>query len=208
MDSLFLIALSFSMSLSLEIKSSTTLDSIIRHYTLQPYTNNSFKTGKLYTINLPASLSGSVHADAIRLRCGSLQRYGASIKEFHLNKGINIRPCLERVILTRQRIESNFSSLYYDNNALSGYELISPILTLAAYSLHGSNTTTIGPITIDFSNATFTENKSKSNILLCARFGVDKKDQVVVTKQVGDNVCGAGRGGEGAGDGDAEGEGE
>ncbi|XP_047983369.1 uncharacterized protein LOC125224066 [Salvia hispanica] len=195
MDSLFLIllslSLSFSMSLSLDIKSSTTLDSIIRDYTLQSYTKNSFKTGKLYTINLPANLSGSVHADAIRLRCGSLQRYGASIKEFHLNKSINIHPCLERVILIRQRIESNFSSLYYDDNALSGYELISPILTLAAYSLHGSNATTIdlGPITIDFSSV---ENKSKSNILLCASFGVDKKD-VVLTKQVGDNVCGAAR---------------
>ncbi|KAG6405726.1 hypothetical protein SASPL_133320 [Salvia splendens] len=196
MDSLFLISLSlslsFSMSLSLEIKSSTTLDSIIRDYTLQSYTNNSFKTGKLYTINLPANLSGSVHADAIRLRCGSLQRYGASIKEFHLNKSINVHPCLERVILIRQRIESkNLSSLYYDDNALSGYELISPILTLTAYSLYGSNATTIdlGPITIDFSSV---ENKSKSNILLCASFGVDKKE-VVLTKQVGDNVCGAAR---------------
>ncbi|KAL1556797.1 hypothetical protein AAHA92_12374 [Salvia divinorum] len=193
MDSLSLIclslSLSFSLSLSLEIKSSTTLDSIIRDYTLQSYTNNSFKTGKLYAINLPANLSAAtVFADAIRLRCGSLQRYGARIKEFHLNKNINIHPCVERVILIRQSIQSNWSSIYYDTAALSGYQLISPILTLTAYSLHGSNATAIdlGPITIDFSNVTLLENKSRSSTL-CASFGTDKK--VVLSNQVGPNVC-------------------
>lgn len=201
--------LSLSLSLpppkaeALDIKSANTLDLLIRDYTMSSYNNNSFKTGKLYVVNLPADLSG-VDVDTIRLRCGSLQRYGARIKEFSLNSGVNVHPCIERVILVRQSVVvgSNWSSLYYRSPELSGYQLISPILGLVGYSV-GSGGGSMSaspaelwtrpgkqkPITIDFSNSTLTTNASRMISPLCVRF--DRDGKVTLSGQERPNVCAA-----------------
>lgn len=206
--SLTLIYLSLSLpppkAEALDIKSTNTLDLLIRDYTMSSYNNNSFKTGKLYVVDLPADLSG-IDVDTIRLRCGSLQRYGARIKEFSLNSGVNVHPCIQRVILVRQSVVvgSNWSSMYYRSPELSGYQLISPILGLVGYSVGNSSSGSISTspaelwlrpgkqklITIDFSNSTLTTNTSRMMSPLCASF--DRNGKVTLSSQERPNVCGA-----------------
>ncbi|KAH6818168.1 hypothetical protein C2S51_001771 [Perilla frutescens var. frutescens] len=181
-----------------EIKSARLLDLLIRDYTFKSYTKN-FKTGKLHRINLPSNLSG-INVDTVRLRCGSLRRYGAAVKEFHLRVGTSVHPCSTRVMIIRQNLGSNWSSLYYDNFELSGYQLVSPVLGLLAYNVGATNTTTIPselgiqagkrPITIDFSKMTANESSSSSSsgiIPLCASFDQDGK--VSLSSQARPNVC-------------------
>ncbi|KAL7111580.1 hypothetical protein ACP275_05G098100 [Erythranthe tilingii] len=170
------------------------LDQIIRDYTFKSYTTNS-KTGKLHAINLPSNLSG-VRVDTIRLRCGSFQRYGAKIQEFRLSSGLNIRPCAERVILVRQNLGSNWSSLYYNSYKLSSaYQLISPVLALLAYTGTGKNVSTIEmpagkkPILIDFSGTELLNGTSSEILIpLCVRFDEDGK--IIFLNRTGpNNVC-------------------
>ncbi|KAL3818137.1 hypothetical protein ACJIZ3_004042 [Penstemon smallii] len=186
---LLLATLQASTTNSQEIKSARLLDLLIRDYTFKSYTKN-FKTGKLHKIHLPSNLSG-INVDSIRFRCGSLYRYGAKINEFHLGIGLDIQPCIKRVVLVRQNLGSNWSSIYYNNYELSGYELISPVLGLLAYNANRKNFTSIQiktgkkPITIDFSNTTLM--KTTSGIIpLCASFDVDGR--VSLSNLVGKNV--------------------
>ncbi|KAI3453635.1 hypothetical protein Pfo_010298 [Paulownia fortunei] len=177
-----------------QIKSARILDLVIRDYTFRSY-NTNFRTGKLHRIDLPANLSG-IDVDTIRLRCGSLQRYGAKVKEFDLGSGVNVHPCIERVMLVRQNLGSKWSSVYYDNYELSGYQLISPVLGLLAYSVGGKNLSTIPselgiqagkkPITIDFSSTTLLNNTS-GIIPFCASF--DQEGKVALSNQARPNVC-------------------
>ncbi|KAL2238156.1 uncharacterized protein LOC105164164 [Sesamum indicum] len=182
------------------IKSARLLDLVIRDYTFRSY-NKNFRTGKLHRINLPANLSG-IQVDTIRFRCGSLHRYGAKIKEFHLDIGTYVHPCTKRVMLVRQNLGSNWSSLYYDNYELSGYQLISPVLGLLAYNVGRTGNTTIPselgiqagkkPITIDFSSTTLL-NTNSGIIPLCASFDQDGK--VTLSNQARHRVCVAKRDG-------------
>ncbi|KAK4422716.1 hypothetical protein Salat_1854100 [Sesamum alatum] len=179
-----------------QIKSARILDLVIRDYTFKSYNKNSFfRTGKLQQINLPANLSG-INVDTMRVRCGSLQRYGARIKEFYLGSGANVHPCIERVMLVRQNLGSEWSSVYYDSYELSGYQLISPVLGLLAYSLADKNYSTIPselgikagkkPITIDFSSTNLLTIASGISPL-CASFEHDGR--VVLSNQTRPNVC-------------------
>ncbi|CAL5442305.1 unnamed protein product [Camellia sinensis] len=193
---------SFS-SISIEaqgIKSALLLDLLIRDYTFQSYNNKYyFKTGMLHTVKLPANLSGiGVHTG--KFRCGSLRRYGAQLNEFHLGIGVIVHPCVERVMIVRQNLGFNWSSIYYDNYELSGYRLVSPVLGLLAYNagddMNFSNPFEVGiladdqnPITIDFSNTTMLINNTMGLIPVCARFEHDGK--VTLANQVSPSVCAA-----------------
>ncbi|XP_059664552.1 uncharacterized protein LOC132310391 [Cornus florida] len=179
------------------IKSARLLDLIIRDLTFRSY-NKYFRTGLLHTVNLPVNLSG-IGVNTVRFRCGSLSRYGARIKEFHLGIGVTVKPCVERVMVVRQNLGYNWSSIYYDNYELSGYQLVSPVLGLLAYNAGDnidfiSNPFEVGiqagknPITIDFSN-TPRSNNTMGLIPLCARFERDGK--VTLANQVMPNVCAA-----------------
>ncbi|KAL7160237.1 hypothetical protein ABFS83_01G079900 [Erythranthe nasuta] len=189
------------------IKSARILDLVIRDYTFESYKTN-FKTGKLHSINLPANLSG-IKVDTVRFRCGSLHRYGAKIKEFQLSIGLKILPCAKRVMIVRQNLGSNWSSLYYDNYELSGYQLVSPVLGLLAYNLGETNNASVStnstssssssssirsdekrPIIIDFSTtkSVGATSSSPSKIPLCARFG-DGDGKVTLSNQVGPGLC-------------------
>ncbi|KAK4435230.1 hypothetical protein Salat_0686300 [Sesamum alatum] len=182
------------------IESARLLDLVIRDYTFRSYSKN-FRTGKLHRINLPANLSG-IHVDTIRFRCGSLHRYGAKIKEFHLDIGTYVHPCTKRVMLVRQNLGSNWSSLYYDNYELSGYQLISPVLGLLAYNVGRTGNTTVPselgiqagkkPITIDFSSTALL-NTTSGIIPLCASF--DQEGKVTLSNQARPRVCVAKRDG-------------
>ncbi|KAI4327035.1 hypothetical protein L6164_019539 [Bauhinia variegata] len=162
------------------IKSARLLDLLIRDYTFKSLDKN-LKTGILQSVNLPANFSG-IRVDSIRLRCGSLRRYGSRVKEFHLGMGVIVHPCVERVMLIRQNLGYNWSSIYYGNYDLSGYQLVSPIVGLLAYNadkdVNSSNPFEIGivsgekPITVDFANITkFT--KAEGIEPLCASFEGD-----------------------------------
>ncbi|XP_073130759.1 uncharacterized protein [Henckelia pumila] len=189
-----------------EVQSARLLDLTIRDYTFRSYNKNFMRTGKLHRIDLPANLSG-INVDIIRYRCGSLRRYGARIKEFHLNVGVDVHPCIERVILLRQNLGSNWSSIYYNNYELTGYRLISPVLGLLAYNIIGvsgiinfSSTMPFElgiqagkkPIIIDFSNTTL-YNISTGIVPLCASFDPDGK--MTLSSQMRPKVCVATRNG-------------
>ncbi|OVA00163.1 Protein of unknown function DUF1191 [Macleaya cordata] len=176
-----------------ETKVAHVLDRVLGDYALRSYTKL-HKTGSLYKVHLPANLSG-VRADMVRFRCGSLRRYGAKIKEFHLGTGITVQPCMERVVLVRQNLGLNWSQIYYGNYNISGYQLISPILGLLAYDSRYLNSTNLSevrifaekePITIDFSSVTRII-KTPNTRPLCASFGSDGK--VSIYDEVSSNIC-------------------
>ncbi|CAA0820540.1 Protein of unknown function (DUF1191 [Striga hermonthica] len=203
MITLFLLLLATTtQSLSSEsraIKSAKLLDLVIRDYTFRSQdSRKNFKTGRLYPVDLPSNLSG-IQVDVVRFRCGSLRRYGADIKEFRLRPGTHARSCSKRVILVRQNLGSNWSSLYNENYELSGYRLISPILGLLAYGVGCTNRSATpeveiqagkNPITIDF-RAAGLNNASQGIIPLCAVF--DEGGRMSLSDPAGPGVCASGR---------------
>lgn len=186
---LLFLASAATLSTTRAQESSRLLDLVIRDYTFRSYNHRAFKTGKLHPIHLPANLTG-IDVDSVRFRCGSLGRYGARIKEFRISVGVTFQRCVERLLIVRQNLGSNWSNIYYDNYEMSGYQLISPVLGLLAYNAAGDDIS-IGagtpfevgiqtggnPITIDFSNTTRIVNSTSSPgmIPLCASFGRDGK---------------------------------
>ncbi|CAN4127486.1 unnamed protein product [Withania somnifera] len=203
--SLTLLSVAMTATLSSEaqgIKSARLLDVVLRDNAFRFYNTRKFRTAKLYPIHLPSNLSG-IKVDSVRYRCGSLTRYGAKIKEFSLAIGVSIQHCAERVLIVRQNLGSNWSSIYYDNYELSGYQLISPVLGLLAFNAGEDNRIPSSipfelelqpyniTITIDFSNTTKLANSTTTPgiIPLCASFESDGK--VTLTKQVSQNVCSA-----------------
>lgn len=174
-----MVSITFYGSDAESIKSAHVLDLIIRDFTFKSLDKN-FRTGMPQSVKLPANLSG-IKVDTVRFRCGSLRRYGAHLKEFHLGIGVTVHPCIERVMLIRQNMGYNWSSIYYGNYDLSGYELVSPIVGLLAYNAdedaNSSNPFQLGivagekPVTIDFTNTT---NINKEGIKpLCVSFEGD-----------------------------------
>ena len=176
------------------IRSARLLDLLIRDYTVKSF-DKDLRTGIVHTVHLPANFSG-ITVDTARFRCGSLHRYGAQVKEFHLGSGVTVQPCAERVMVVRQNLGYNWSSIYYANYDLSGYQLVSPVLGLLAYNA-GSDVSSgspfqLGilagekPIKIDFSNITKASNMTRIRPL-CASFEGDGK--VTLKNQVSPNVC-------------------
>ncbi|CAL9029922.1 unnamed protein product [Prunus brigantina] len=177
-----------------KIKSARLLDLLIRDYTFKAYDTH-FRTGVLHTVNLPANFSGIV-VDTARFRCGSLRRYGAQVKEFHLDLGVSVHPCAERVMIVTQNLGYNWSSIYYANYDLSGYQLVSPILGLLAYNagtdVNFSNPFELGieaaekPIRIDFRNITRVNNELGTRPL-CASF--EGAGKVALAKEASPYIC-------------------
>lgn len=184
-----------SLSETQGVKSTRVLDLLIRDYTFKSLDNHAIKTGNLHNVHLPANLSG-IKVDMVRFRCGSLRRYGARVKEFHLGIGVIVQPCVERVVVVRQNLGYNWSSIYYANYDLSGYQLVSPVLGILAYNsvtdVNFNNRFELQilangkPITIDFRNTTRVTNISGIKPF-CANFQRDGK--VTLTNQVSPYVC-------------------
>ncbi|KFK39259.1 hypothetical protein AALP_AA3G221100 [Arabis alpina] len=169
------------------IQSTHLLDLMIRDYTIRNFKLN-LNTGITQKIHLPSNFS-SIEIDTVKLRCGSLRRYGARIGEFHIGSGVTVEPCPERVMLVRQNFGSNWSSIYSTGYNLTGYnyKLVSPVLGLLAYNANPDGVATNpyeinvvatdqNPILIDFlsskANSTLNPNPSpkKNSSLLCACF--------------------------------------
>lgn len=178
------------------ISSDHLLDLYIRDYTFKAHDQHLIRTGILHSVRLPANFSG-IRVDMVRLRCGSLRRYGARVREFHLEVGVTVHPCVERVMVVRQNLGYNWSSIFYANYDISGYQLVSPILGLLAYNagsnMNFSDPFELGilaedkPITVDFSNTTKLTNTQAGNRPYCASFESDGK--VTLANQVSPYVC-------------------
>ncbi|CAI0476588.1 unnamed protein product [Linum tenue] len=183
------------------IKSPQQLDLLIRDYTFRSSFINMTRTGEIHNVNLPANLSGAVRAQAARFRCGSLTRYGARIDGFTLGIGVMLYPCVERVMLITHRLSLNWSSIYSANYNLSGYQLVSPILGLAAYNAGGKRSNSPNssyPFEVGIRSAqgnsiavNFT-NPIDDPIVnpLCAIFEGDGKT-VSLKPPISDRVCGS-----------------
>ncbi|CAI0476586.1 unnamed protein product [Linum tenue] len=176
------------------IKSPQQLDLLIRDYTFRSSFINMTRTGEIHNVNLPANLSGAVRAQAARFRCGSLTRYGARIDGFTLGIGVMLYPCVERVMLITHRLSLNWSSIYSANYNLSGYQLVSPILGLAAYNAGGKSypfevgirSAQGNSIAVNFTNPIDDPIVNP----LCAIFEGDGKT-VSLKPPISDRVCGS-----------------
>uniref|UniRef100_A0A7N0T4V4 Uncharacterized protein n=1 Tax=Kalanchoe fedtschenkoi TaxID=63787 RepID=A0A7N0T4V4_KALFE len=189
---LLIISLALPKSVAQSIKSARLLDLVIRDYTVRSNEKH-FRTGLLHNVRLPTNLSG-IEVFSARFRCGSLHRYGANVKEFRLSPGVEIHPCVKRVLLVRQDLGLNFSTIYYDNCELYGYQLYTPILGLLAYNV-GKNenpfelklSSGATPFTVDFRNVGKLVNNTKGLIPLCASFETDGK--VTLSNLVSTHLC-------------------
>ncbi|CAL1375499.1 unnamed protein product [Linum trigynum] len=197
------ILLSFSSARAQKpITSPKMLDLLIRNYTFSGSLNMT-KTGEMQSVHLPPNLSGSVRAHAARFRCGSLTRYGARFDEFHLGIGVHLFPCVDRVMLITHNLGLNWSiSFYSANYNLSGYQLVSPILGLTAYSA-GKKTSNNpnssypfevkirsdhgNPITVNFTGAMSHDDHANP---LCASFGKDGST-VSIEPPISPYLCGS-----------------
>ncbi|KAA0042812.1 hypothetical protein IC582_022304 [Cucumis melo] len=172
------------------------LDLYIRDYTLKSL-DNTVKTGTLHSVPLPENFSG-IDVDTARFRCGSLRRYGASVKEFHVGVGVSLNPCAERIVIIRQNLGSNWSSIYFNNYRLTGYQLVSSILGILAYN-SGNNSSSSSPvpfevgisagekpITIDFRNSTRMGNDTRMRPI-CASF--ERDGRVTLAKEISPLIC-------------------
>ncbi|CAK9311017.1 unnamed protein product [Citrullus colocynthis] len=181
-----------------KLQSPHLLDLYIRDYTLKSL-DNTIKTGTLHSVPLPENFSG-IDVDTARFRCGSLRRYGASVKEFHLGVGVSLNPCAERIVIIRQNLGANWSSFYFNNYRLTGYQLVSSILGILAYnSGNYSNSSSSSPvpfevgisagekpITIDFRNSTRMGNISGMRPI-CASF--ERDGRVTLAKEISPLIC-------------------
>lgn len=167
------------------------LDLAIRRYAVESYGNRS-RTGVSHSVNLPANLSRIVRAHTVRFRCGSLRRYGGRVKEFHLGVGLDVHPCVERVMIVTE--QSKLPSMYTDAYDLTGYQLISPVLSLLAYKGDDLSNpieleilaTERNPVTIDFSNVT-NVTKDREIVPFCVSF--EGNGKVTLANQVRQNMC-------------------
>ncbi|CAA7060130.1 unnamed protein product [Microthlaspi erraticum] len=177
---------------------------MIRDYTIRNFKLN-LNTGITQKIHLPSNFSG-IDIDTVRLRCGSLRRYGARIGEFHIGSGVTVEPCQERVMLVRQNLGSNWSSIYSTGYNLTGYsyQLVSPVLGLLAYNANPDGVATNPyevnvlctdqkPILIDFLSSKTSGNtklntttKTNSSVL-CACFA--SNGNTTFSDQVSPYVC-------------------
>ncbi|ESQ55056.1 hypothetical protein EUTSA_v10027461mg [Eutrema salsugineum] len=202
-----ILLLSFHQSYSQPIQSTHLLDLIIRDYTIRNFKLN-LNTGTPQKIHLPSNFSG-IEIDTVKLRCGSLRRYGARIGEFHIGSGVTVKPCPERVMLVRQNLGSNWSSIYSTGYNLTGYnyQLVSPVLGLLAYNANPDGVATNpfevnvsgtdqNPILIDFLNnkasgntnpSTSPKTITKNSSVLCACF--TSNGNTTFSDQVSPYVC-------------------
>ncbi|XP_057425661.1 uncharacterized protein LOC130719027 isoform X2 [Lotus japonicus] len=198
------VSLTLPGSDSQSVTSVHVLDLMIRDHTFKSLDKN-LRTGTAQSVKLPANFSG-ISVDIVRFRCGSLRRYGTNLKEFHLGIGVTVHPCIERVMLIRQNMGYNWSSIYYSNYDLTGYQLVSPILGLLAYNAdedyaNSSNPFQLGivagekPITIDFTNVTKFNNDDGMKVkpTLCASFEGDGRMTLAKTNPSKPFVCAAKR---------------
>ncbi|KAL1201653.1 hypothetical protein V5N11_006196 [Cardamine amara subsp. amara] len=198
--------LSFHQSESQFIQSTHLLDLMIRDYTIRNFKLN-LNTGITQKIYLPSNFSG-IDIETVKLRCGSLRRYGATIGGFHISSGVTVEPCSERVMLVRQNLGSNWSSIYSTGYNLTGYnyQLVSPVLGLLAYNANPDGVATnpyevnvVGtdqnPILIDFlsnkssGNPNLDPKSTKTNSsVLCACF-TSNGNKTTFSEQVSPYVC-------------------
>eukprot|EP01018_Ginkgo_biloba_P019883 Gb_05420 [translate_table: standard] len=165
--------------------SQRSLDSVLQDYAFKVFKHP--KTGIIYDGTVPTNLSG-MKVDAVRLRSGSLRRYGILYNEFDVPTGVEVKPYVRRLVLVYQNFV-NWSSVYYNQ---PGFQLIAPVLGLLAYNasnlsatnLHELNiVATKKPILIRFTNVSFTSGLTP----MCIFF--DLNGTVSLSNVTSPNVC-------------------
>lgn len=133
------------------------LDALLQDYAFQALVRPRIRTGHVYDGVVPSNLTG-IMVSAMRLRSGSLRRYGVSMyKEFEIPMGVVENPYVRRLVLVYQNL-GNRSIVYHP---LPGYVYLAPVLGLLAYDasdLMAKNLRELGinvsgrPISIKFSD--------------------------------------------------------
>ncbi|XP_072974713.1 uncharacterized protein [Typha angustifolia] len=133
------------------------LDALLQDYAYRAFVHP--HTGIPYDGQVPSNLTG-IKIAAVRLRSGSLRRWGvSSYKEFEIPIGVIVQPYVERLVLVYHNL-GNWSALYYP---LPGFTYLTPVLGLLAYDAANLSATNLpeldfvaskSPISINFSNVT------------------------------------------------------
>ncbi|PON46165.1 hypothetical protein TorRG33x02_326760 [Trema orientale] len=117
------------------------LDSLLQDYAYRAFVRP--RTGIPYDGTVPSNLTG-IKIAALRLRSGSLFRYGANYKEFDIPKGVYENPYVERLVLVYQNL-GNWSRTFYN---LSGYTYLAPVLGLLVYDASNLSATNLPELNI------------------------------------------------------------
>ncbi|XP_027335098.1 uncharacterized protein LOC113849402 [Abrus precatorius] len=118
------------------------LDAILQEYAYRALVKP--KTGTIYNATqLPSNLSG-IKVAALRLRSGSMRRYGFPMyNEFEIPKWVIEKPYVKRLVLVYQNL-GDWSIRYYP---LPNYTYLAPVLGLLAYN--GSNLSATNLLTLN-----------------------------------------------------------
>lgn len=146
-----------------DLQSRQALESVIQLAAFQQF--DSHKTGNLYNVSVPAVSSGTFQA--IRLRSGSLRRYGVTINEFTIPRGCEVSPVPERILLVYARLVN--TSLF--QSLPGGFALASPVLSVFVYDATNLNSTqSPGKISVSTTTTLISIQFASSSNLVCASF--------------------------------------
>jgi hypothetical protein len=134
---------------STSAKAANSLDSILQEYAYRALVKP--KTGTIYnaTTQLPSNFTGVTLA-ALRLRSGSLRRYGVpNYNEFQIPRGLLQTPYVKRLVLVYQNLGSNnnWSSNYY--HLPPNHTYLAPLLGLVAYNGSDLSATNLSHINLN-----------------------------------------------------------
>lgn len=129
------------------------------------------KTAELY--NVSASTASSAIVQAMRLRAGSLRRYGVTINQFIIPRGCQVTTGPERVLFVYSQVSNR--SLF--GNLPEGYVLASPVLTLLVYdALNLGSSQPAQQLALYTAESPIVIRFSASGDLKCASFAENSTD--------------------------------
>lgn len=114
-------------------------DETIQQAAFSAFTKLSAQTGKIFQPTLSGALS-NVSVYAVRLRVGSLRRYGLTVGAVKVSPGLKVLDPNFHVIV----IYRNFGSLPVFTSPVLGQSFVSPVVGIRVYNGHNLNT--VGPL--------------------------------------------------------------
>ncbi|XP_072967555.1 uncharacterized protein [Typha angustifolia] len=151
------------------------VDSVIRDRAFDVLVGR--RTSQVYDVPLPANFSGMV-ASVMRLRSKTFWNMGANVSAAHIPPRTLPLPHVRRLILVYQSW-GNLSATYYD---VSGYQLLSPVVSLLAYDATSNSTSSRSAMQLDLralgdqisiSFPRVAVRKGLNSSVKCVRFGLD-----------------------------------
>ncbi|XP_072995794.1 uncharacterized protein [Typha latifolia] len=151
------------------------VDSVIRDRAFDVLVGR--RTSQVYDVPLPTNFSGMV-ASVMRLRSKTFWNMGANVSAAHIPPRTLPLPHVRRLILVYQSW-GNLSATYYD---VSGYQLLSPVVSLLAYDATSNSTSLRSAMQLDLralgdqisiSFPRVALRKGLNSSVKCVRFGLD-----------------------------------